>query len=296
MALLSVFNQLIRKDLIRCGVASHTASILGAEVHYYEAAGNPGAPPILLVHGFGDSSNTWYQLIGPLARSLGRVYALDLPGVGFSKLPEGRDFLNLEECVQTVGQFCREVIREPCVLLGQSLGGALVLRQASRAEQPFLGVVAIAPAGARMTETEWQDLRSAFDVPDRAAARVLLGRIFTAPPWPLVLVENDLRAVWRSVPMRKLIESLRPHDDFLSPEELARIRIPSLLLWGTDERLLPSSMLAYYRRHLPETRIEVMHGWGHAPQLERPTEVVDRVVPFALGLEKLESGRLSQAH
>jgi pimeloyl-ACP methyl ester carboxylesterase len=284
MALLSVFNQLIRKDLVRCGVASRTASILGAEVHYYEAAGNSDGPPVLLVHGFGDSANTWYQLIGPLARSLGRVYAIDLPGVGFSKLPEGRDHLNLEECVQTVGHFCQEVIREPCVLLGQSLGGALVLRIASRAEQPYLGLVAVAPAGARMTEAEWQELRHAFEVPDRASARALLGRIFTNAPWPLVLVENDLRAVWRSVPMRKLIESLRPHQDFLSPEELARVQIPSLLFWGTDERLLPVSMLTYYRRHLAQTRIEVMHGWGHAPQLERPTELLERVVPFALGL------------
>lgn len=248
-----------------------------------------------MVHGFGDSANTWYQLIGPLARSLGPVFALDLPGVGFSKLPEGKDFLNLEECVQTVGTFCKEVIKQPTLLLGQSLGGALVLRQASRAEHPFLGVVALAPAGARMTEAEWQGLRNTFEVPDRAAARALLGRIFTNAPWPLVLVENDLRAVWRSVPMRKLIESLQPESDFLSPEELARIRIPSMLLWGTDERLLPQSMLTYYRRHLPETRIEVMHGWGHAPQMERPTEVVDRVVQFALGLSKRGGARAAQA-
>ncbi len=295
MALLSVFNQLIRKDLVRCGVASRTATILGAAVHYYEAAGKPGAPPILLVHGFGDSANTWYQLIGPLARSLGRVYAIDLPGVGFSKLPEGRDFLNLEECVQTVAHFCREVIQEPCVLLGQSLGGALVLRLASRGDLPCLGVVAIAPARARLAATEGEGLRGALERPDPAGARGVLGRIFTAQPWPLVLVENDLRAVWRSVPMRKLIESLRPHEDFLSPEELARIGAPSLLLWGTDERLLPSSMLAYYRSHLPRTRIEVVHGWGHAPQLERPTELVERVVSFALGLEK-PGADLAQAH
>jgi pimeloyl-ACP methyl ester carboxylesterase len=283
MALLSVFNQLIRRDLRRIGVASRTAEILGAQVHYYEAAGNPDGPPLLLVHGFGDSANTWYQLIGPLARSLGRVYAIDLPGVGFSQLPAGQDHLNLEECVQTVAQFCKQVIGRPCVLLGQSLGGALVLRLASR-DLPLLGLVAIAPAGARLSEKEWNDLRAAFEVPDRAAARALLGRIFTNPPWPLVLVENDLRAVWRSVPMRKLMDSLQPDRDFLSPEELARIHVPSLLLWGTDERLLPSSMLAYYRRYLPETRIEVVHGWGHAPQQERPTEVVDRVVPFVLGL------------
>jgi pimeloyl-ACP methyl ester carboxylesterase len=283
MALLSLFNQLIRKDLVRSGVASRTVRLEGAEVHYYEAPGVGRAPPLLLVHGFGDSANTWYQLIGPLARSLGRVYALDLPGVGWSKLPEGRDHLNLEQSIQVVQAFCAEVIREPCLLMGQSLGGAMVLRLGSRNVHPWIGVAAIAPAGARMSEHEWNELRGAFEVPDRAAARALLQRIFNDPPVPFVLIEQDLRAVWRSTAVRKLMDSLRP-EDFLTPEELARIQVPTLVLWGTDERLLPSTLLDYYRRHLPRARIEVVHGWGHAPQQERPQELAARLVPFALGL------------
>ncbi|MHB8419342.1 MAG: alpha/beta fold hydrolase [Myxococcales bacterium] len=283
MAVLSILNQIIRKDLVRSGVASRTVRLAGAEVHYYDAPGVGRAPPLLLVHGFGDSANTWYQLIGPLARELGRVYALDLPGVGFSKLPAGRDHLDLAESIEVVRAFCAEVIREPCLLVGQSLGGAMVLRLGGRDVHPWTGVAAVAPAGARMTEAEWLDLRAAFDVPDLAAARALLQRIFISPPIPLVLIERDLRAVWRSTPVRKLMESLRP-DDFLTPEELARIRVPALVLWGTDERLLPPTLLGYYREKLPQARIEVVHGWGHAPQQERPAELAARLVQFALGL------------
>ncbi len=283
MALLSFLNDLIKRDLVRSGVASRTVPLAGAQVHYYDAPGVGRTPPIVLVHGFGDSANTWYQVIGPLARELGRIYALDLPGVGYSKLPEGRDHLTLEQSVEIVRTFCAEVVREPCLLVGQSLGGAMVLRLGSRDVHPWVGVVAVAPAGARMTDAEWRDLRAAFEVPDRAAARVLLQRIFNAPPVPYVLIERDLRAVWRSTPVRKLMESLRP-DDFLSPEELGRIRVPTLVLWGTDERLLPVTLLDYYRQHLPRARIEVVHGWGHAPQQERPEELTERLVPFALGL------------
>ncbi len=283
MALLSLYNELVRKDLQRCGVASKTVPILGAEVHYYEAPGDPSVPPTVLVHGFGDSSHTWYQLIGPLARALGRVYALDLPGVGYSKLPPGRDHLTLEDCVQVVGRFCADVVRAPCLLVGQSLGGAMVLRLAGRAAHPFVGVAAIAPAGAPLTDAQLADLRAAFAVPDRAAARVLLARIFTAPPWPLVLVERDLRAIWRSVPVRKLLEAIGP-DDHLKPEELSRIEVPALVLWGTEEKLLPPTLLDYYRAQMPRARIEVVRGWGHAPQMERPDEVRERLVGFAGGL------------
>jgi pimeloyl-ACP methyl ester carboxylesterase len=283
LALLSVYNRLIRRDLVRCGVASRTVKLQGGAVHYYDAPGRPLAPPLVLVHGLADSANTWYQTIVPLARALGRVYALDLPGVGFSALPAGRDHLAIGECVEVVADFCREVVREPCVLVGHSLGGALVLRLAGR-PMPWLGVAAIAAPGARIAEAEWRALIHAFDVPDRAAGRILLNRIFTAAPWPLVLIENDLRAVWRSAPVKKLIESIHA-EDFLDAAELGRIHCPCLLLWGTDERLLPSSLLDAFRRDLPShARVEVVRGWGHAPQLERPTEVTERLIAFAESL------------
>ena len=287
MALLSVYNRLIRRDLARCGVASRGVGLRGGAVHYYDAPGRAAGPPLVLVHGLGDSANSWYQTIIPLARELGRVYALDLPGVGFSGLPAGRDHLSLEECVEVVADFCREVVREPCVLVGHSLGGALVLRLAARDVQRWLGVAALAPPGARIAAAEWQALIHAFAVPDRAAGRALLCRIFTAPPWPLVLVENDIRAVWRSAPVKKLIEAIRP-GDFLGAAELGRIRCPCLLLWGTDERLLPPSLLDAFQRDLPpHARVEVVRGWGHAPQLERPTEVIERLIAFAESLPAL---------
>jgi pimeloyl-ACP methyl ester carboxylesterase len=147
-------------------------------------------------------------------------------------------------------------------------------------------LVALTPVGARLPEAEWQELRAAFDVPNRAAARELLDRMFTKVPWPMLFLVDDLLALWRGVPMRKLLDSIRPDRDFLSPEDLARIRVPSLLRWAAEDRLLPASALAYYRRHLPETRIEVQRGWGHGALLERPRELLDQMVPFALGLRK----------
>ncbi len=279
MALLSAYNQFVRKDLLRCGVLSKTTALAGTEIHYYEAPGDPSVFPTVLVHGFGDSANTWYQVIGPLARALGRVYALDLPGAGFSKVPPGQDHPTLVDCGLALTRFLDEVVRDPCLLVGQSLGGALVLRVASVHAHPLAGVAAIAPAGAPFTTEQMADLRAAFAVPDRAAGRALLGRIFTAVPWTLKLVERDLRALWRSPPVKKLLESMT-QDDYLRPEELSAIDAPALVLWGTEERLLPQAFLDYYRAHLPNARVEVVRGWGHAPQMERPGELLHRLVDF----------------
>ena len=287
MALLSVFNRLIERDLIRCGVASRHVSIQGAQIHYYDAPGSNAFPPTLLVHGFGDTANTWYQTLVPLAKRLGRVVALDYPGVGFSTLPPGRDFLKLAEIEEVIQEFGRQVLGEPALLVGHSLGGALALHMAAhQGEQhtspaPWAGLVVISPAGARLSQEQWEELRTIFEVPDRAAAHELLERNFSSTPWPLRLVENDVRAVFRSPPVRKLLQSIEAKD-FLSPEELAHIDIPTLILWGTEERVLPAVLVEYYRRNLPpRATLEVVNGWPHASPVSKPDEVVSRIVAYA---------------
>ncbi len=285
MALLPILNELMRRDLRRCGVSSRTVQIQGAELHYYDGAGSGHGPPVLLVHGFGDSANSWYQSLVPLKRALRRVIAIDMPGAGRSKLPEGRDHLTLSELYERAVEFVRDVVGEPCVLVGNSLGGALTLRFAARQDELCRGAIAIAPAGPPMTPDELQGLRDAFAAPDRASAHAVLQRIFTSPPLPLFLVENDIRAIWRSPAVRKILESIDP-GDFISPEELGQIAGPCEVLWGTDERLLPSSFIEYFRKNLPpQARIEIVHGWGHLPQMERPKEVVERIVGFVRSLE-----------
>jgi pimeloyl-ACP methyl ester carboxylesterase len=69
---------------------------------------------------------------------------------------------------------------------------------------------------------------------------------------------------------------------FLSPEALKRIAAPTLLLWGKSEKLLPFESVQYFREHLPaQAKIEIVEGFGHVPQLERPGELVRRLIRFA---------------
>jgi pimeloyl-ACP methyl ester carboxylesterase len=293
MALLSAFNRLVRRDLLRVGVLSKMVGVNGAQIHYYDAPSSRSHPPTLLVHGFGDNANTWYQAIVPLTRRLGRVVALDLPGAGFSSLPAGKEFETIAELVECVEAFARAVLDGPALLVGHSLGGAMALRMAARqgaannkknavtdVHPLWTGVVAISPAGAQLNPEQWQALRKNFELPDRAAARALLTKLFSTSHWPLFMVENDIRALFRSPAIRGLLESIEP-SDFLSPQELSEITLPCLILWGTEEQLLPSELVDYFRKNLPSSgTLEVMKGWPHASQIERPDELVDRIARF----------------
>jgi pimeloyl-ACP methyl ester carboxylesterase len=286
--MLAAFNRLIRRDLVRVGVLSKTIAVNGAKVHYYDAPSSRSQPPTLLIHGFGDNASTWYQTIVPLARRLGRIVALDLPGAGFSTLRQGKDFETIAELIEDIEAFARSVFDEPALLVGHSLGGAMALRMAARqgdvkkTTRPLWnGVVAISPAGAQLNPEQWRELRHNFDLPDRASARGLLTKLFSASHWPLRLVESDIQSLFQNPANRGLLDSVEP-SDFLTPSELSRIALPCLVLWGTEEQLLPAELVDYFRRNLPaQGTLEVMKGWPHASQLERPEELVDRVSQFA---------------
>ena len=81
-------------------------------------------PPVLLVHGLGGSANGWVRILRPLARHFSAVHAVDLPGNGFSPLPASGP-LTLEQHLGVLHAYCREVVKAPAFVVGNSLGGAL---------------------------------------------------------------------------------------------------------------------------------------------------------------------------
>jgi pimeloyl-ACP methyl ester carboxylesterase len=70
-----------------------------------------------------------------------------------------------------------------------------------------------------------------------------------------------------------------------TPEQLAALPMPVLLVWGRSERLLPDSHLDYYAKNLPtRTVVERPEGFGHCPHVDAPARVADRIVSFARGV------------
>ena len=72
-------------------------------------------------------------------------------------------------------------------------------------------------------------------------------------------------------------------SDMLKDGELSSLRVPTLLLWGGQEKLLPKSGPEFFRRNFPQGvgHVEVVEQFGHIPQLEFPRELISRVVKFA---------------
>jgi len=241
----------------------------------YEKAGRGKGPPVLLVHGLGGNSYSWAPLLGPLARVSRRIVLLDLPGHGAS--PVDADLSHVDQISDAVS-LALDDLGEPALLVGNSLGGAATLHAAALRPERVAGWAGLAPAGAPLTDAERCDLEASFasGVP---AAKALLARLYFRVPRSSWLVLRDLGRHWGSPGLRALLdEALR-----LSPE-LAPVRVPSLVLWGEADRLLPMSSVGWFRQKLGASAVEIVPRCGHLPQIEQPRLVADRLVKFSAAL------------
>jgi pimeloyl-ACP methyl ester carboxylesterase len=146
--------------------------------------------------------------------------------------------------------------------------------------------VLVSPAGARIAEHELREIVTAFDIKNRAEARRLLDRIYHRPPWFVALFAHEFPDLMSRPAVRDILEHATV-ESTPGPDQLAKLTMPILLLWGRSEKLLPRSALAYFREAMPKHAIiEEPIDLGHAPQIEAPERVADRVLAFVREVTK----------
>jgi pimeloyl-ACP methyl ester carboxylesterase len=278
MDLYGGMQRYIRRSLERRGATASELIVRGERVFHYDVRGEGKGPPIVLVHGLGGSANGFSRVLLGLAKRYSRVLAPDLPGNGFSA---ARAPLSLRDQLDVLEGFIEQTVGGPAVVVGNSLGGALSLSLAIERPQRVRALVLIAPAGARVAHETQAALLASLQPTSTAHARQLMRRLFHRAPLLALLFAGELKKVYGSPAVQTIVREA-PTLEGLTPEELRSIRAPTLLLWGGSEKLLPIEMLAYFRQHLPEhVHIEVVHGFGHVPQVEHPRQVIERLHQFA---------------
>jgi pimeloyl-ACP methyl ester carboxylesterase len=271
----------------------HRLDVAGYDTRVLELEGE--GPGLLLLHGWGDSADTWRPLLAELGARDRRAIAVDLPGFGTaSPLRDG-------PMLPQFDAFAEALVREwsggeDVVVVGNSLGGVTALRLAARAELPLAGVVPVAPAGLQMPR--W------FDVIERdpLLRRLLALPLPIAPPVLRAMVGEVYRQLVFARPRaaeaavvaafaahhasRERVAALLASGRRLLPElqtspfEFERVRCPVLLVWGTRDRMVPHTGARILIEALPHTHVELLDGVGHCPQLEATERLLELLLPF----------------
>lgn len=256
--------------------------------------------PLLLLHGYSDSADTWRPLMAELAKAGRSVMALDMPGFGQAdRLARDRPIL------PQLDRFGQAALRELAtrspsggvVVGGNSLGGCVALRLAQRREMPLAGVVPIAPAGLDLAgwitivEGAWAVqtvMRSPLPVPT-AIIRELAGRTFRqlASSRPGALDPEVVKRFAASFETKRDVVRLlgtgrRLRPEIQDPFQLGWIECPVLVIWGENDRMVSPKGAERILAEIAHARAEIIESCGHCPQLEHPERVADLISSLAL--------------
>lgn len=273
-------------------IAERQTTVGGVASRVLEVEGE--GPPLLFVHGYADSADTWRPMLERCAQAGRAALAIDLKGFGIAEgLGGGLMLPQWDEMVDAA--VLRHATDEGLVIVGNSLGGALAMRAAERQELPIAGIVPIAPAGLEMArwfaaiENEWL-IRllsgSPVPVPSRVV-KPIVGRVYRTLAFsePAIAEANavatftsHLSSLERSMGVLDIGRRLIP--ELTDPFDLEAIDCPLLLVWGDRDRMVYMTGAERVLRTVDYADIEVLAGCGHCPQLERPDELAELVLEF----------------
>lgn len=210
-------------------------------------------PPAVLVHGLSGSWRWWSPVSEALAERRS-VYVVDLPRLGRR--------VRATELARWLGRWVGAVGLERVDLVGHSLGGLVAAELASAQPERLRRLALVAPAGIPCG-------RGMLSQSPRLAA-TLYGVRRHLP----TIVADALRAG----PSGLLRGAMFVSDRDLRAE-LASIRIPSVLVWGEHDRLLPPRIGEEWHRLLPGSRL-VLLSCGHVPMWEAPEQLAGCLLEF----------------
>ncbi len=269
---------------------SRFTEVEGVRMHYQEA-GPSDAPPMILIHGFASSNLVWSKVLLELAAEGFRVIAPDLPGYGYSGKPRELEYTIGSQARMIVGLLKQlEIAR--AVVVGSSYGGAVAATIALDNPEMIEKLVLVG-AVTNNAPTRYLlmrlfgspiigDILSPLLVGSRRLLRARMKRVYDRHAW--VLDERRVRA--RHLPLqtrgthRAIIRTVRRWDADRISRDAHLIKLPTLLLWGDNDREVPLIHGERLHESIPQSRLVVFRECGHLPHEEYPEAFTKIVTEF----------------
>lgn len=262
----------------------------GMDVHYRQEGPASDTLPLVLLHGTFSSLYTWNSWTESL-KDKHQIIRLDLPGFGLTG-PHPQDDYRVETYLAILQSFLAKLGVEQCILAGNSLGGEIAWRYAMHNPQQVRKLILIGAAGypVEIEKLPVSELPLSY-----LWLRIPLIRKVSVHFMTPGVVRNSLEYLYgdpgkvtdETVELyfdmanrEALTERMKSFDRPTPFEKIPFVHIPSLIIWGGNDRLIPVENAWRFHRNLPESSILIFPQAGHMPMEEIPQRSAEAAERF----------------
>lgn len=281
-----IYETAISLERSAAGLEATSITVGELNIAYLRNTKANNGDTIVLVHGFGANKDNWTRIARELTDDF-NVYAIDLPGHGESSKPLDLGY-SLEQQVGHLARIIEALGINEMHMMGNSMGGGITALYAATYPKQIKTAVLFDPAGILEYESEMVDMVLAGDNPlipskpgdfERLMDFALEEKPFV--PWPILGVMEEQAIANQAV--NKVIFAAIQKAGFKSEFRniIKNIEDPTLIIWGKEDRILDYRNGDVFQKIIPDARLEVMDGIGHAPMIEAPEESARLFLEFA---------------
>ncbi len=256
--------------LRRAGIRMTLRDWAGGKLAIYHGCSRQALPLLVLAHGMGDWVGGWRRVLLRLRQDY-EILALDLPGYGYSRRPAGAGPADLARLGAALRAALEPFAGRPFMLVGQSLGGWVALREAQAGLSGLHHLVLINPAGAPAGDVE-AVRRLLIDLTPAGQRRIRRAIYGERIPWRQYLLAPVYRRA-RGLPgFAGFVKSLE--NPLLLAPPASPPAVPLDFIFGTGDGLFGPASRAWFMAHYPGARVQLLD-CGHAPQVQAPAALAE---------------------
>jgi len=244
----------------------------------YKIAGQ--GPAILILHGWGGSSDSWLKVQEILAKAGFKVICPDFPGFGKSKTPF--ETWGAKEYANFVLNLTKILELQKFFLLGHSFGGRVAIKFSVLYPEKIKSLILCDSAGIKQKWGLGEKL--IFQISKLGNA------IFT--PTPLKRFKDKAKNLFylflrhrdyakADGMMRKILKKVITEDLL---DDLPQIKTRTLIIWGESDKLVPVKYVHIFKEKIENSELKILPKIGHSPHLEVPEKLTEIIINFLRAL------------
>ena len=270
-------------ERMRAGLDYKAVQVGEFNIPYLE--GGQG-PTVFMIHGFQSNKDIWMRFAGKLTSKY-HVIAIDLPAHGDSNILMDKSYTITEQASRVATIMDALKLDQPVHVMGHSMGGAIAFTLAANYPKHVKTLALINSAGVispqpSQLSRELAQGNNPLIVRNADDYRRMLAFTLSEPPYiPAPMLATLTReAISREAIATQIFGQLDIKLSPPAPEVLARIKAPTWVLWGDQDKVIDVSSTQIFQKWLPRSELTILKGVGHAPQIERPKEMATAYQAF----------------